>query len=125
MRNIFLTGLLAFLLALLVACGGAGSSPQNNNAPEALNLAWLPHPDETVAGYIVYYGPNIDTVTQVASNLSVGSPNFNPQAPAVQYNAEIDLRLQPGDTVCFRLKAYNVDGLSDYSPGVCTLIPGT
>ena len=86
-----------------------------------LHVAWNPNPDQTVTGYLVYYGPALDATTMVASDLSVNS-GFNMQNPSVEYEAWGDLRLRAGDDICFRIKVYNSDGESGLSSGVCARI---
>ncbi len=117
---------IAFLLvifAFLTACGDESSTPESSSASQAqLLLSWLPHPDKTIMGYLVYYGPTESTVTTVASDIPVTANNFDPQAPSVQYNAGLDLGLNKGDNVCFRLTAYNAAGQSGMSGSACSTI---
>ena len=44
---------------------------------------------------------------------------FDPAAPSLEYDAEADLGLRLGDLACFRLKAYNNVGESDFSQAAC------
>lgn len=134
----FIRGILTItLLGLLVACDDESedvlkrddvsltSLPGNTDGTVTdveLFLAWLPNPDETVTGYLVYYGPTLDSTTMVISDLSVNSDKFDLQAPSVTYKAWDDLRLRSNDSICFRLKAYNSDGESELSRGVCARI---
>lgn len=90
-------------------------------ARTVLHLAWNPHPN-AVDGYITYFGPSVSTASTLLSDLAVTSPNFDPQAPAVEYDAAVDLGLSTGDTVCFCLKAYNADGTSGFTEGVCVTL---
>jgi hypothetical protein len=85
-------------------------------------LAWNKHPDPSTTGYLVLYGSAPDTATTVLTDLSIVTPGFDLQAPSVTYLAWANLGLHPGDNVCFRIRAYNPDGLSDPSPGVCTTV---
>ena len=48
---------------------------------------------------------------------------WQPPTPMIQYDAWNDLALHNGDTVCFRTKALNSAGLSDYSTGTCSTLP--
>lgn len=130
-KAIYAWTLAAVGIALAAGCGSsglanpstAGVSPSvGSPAPQSIYVAWRPHPDPTVTGYMIYYGPSIDTATTVASNQPIDSPGFDPLAPLVSYNPATDLGLHAGDTVCFRLKAYNPDGESGFSPGICTAI---
>lgn len=83
-----------------------------------LTLTWNPNPDE-VLGYAVYFGPSAEYAVQLASELPLASGLLNPESPRVQYYLGGDLGLAQGDSVCFRLKAYNEDGYSAYSPAAC------
>ena len=123
-RTVFLV--LALPLFLL-ACGGAGSEGDAGGGAAAsarvLSLSWEPNPaTDGVAGYIVYRGPSAVNATQQVTNLPVSSGVIDPNAPAVTYNAGFDLGLNPGAAVCFRLKAYNAAGQSDFSTAACTTI---
>ena len=124
---IFFGIFIAVSLGLLAACKGESLSDKSSSRPSVeprdmtLHVAWNPNPDQTVTGYLVYYGPALDATTMVASDLSVNS-GFNMQNPSVEYEAWGDLRLRAGDDICFRIKVYNSDGESGLSSGVCARI---
>ncbi len=86
-----------------------------------LTLNWSPNSD-TVAGYLVYYGPTSGTVTQQLSDLHIESGEINPKAPSVTYDVSKDLQMQVGDNVCFGVKAYNTVGESTLSKLTCAKI---
>lgn len=97
-------------------------SGENDIATDTmLTLAWLPNTDP-VEGYIVYHGSTPET----AENLTVEMPVealADEQAPSVSFNAGTDLSLRYGDSVCFRLRAYNAaDVLSDWSEAACATL---
>ena len=75
-------------------------------------LAWRKHPDESVTGYLVFYGATLPTTTKLVGDVPETSARF--------FWAE--LGVTKGGNVCFRLKAYNNDGASDFSPGVCAVV---
>jgi hypothetical protein len=77
-----------------------------------LNLTWDAMQGE-VLGYHVYYGDTSSTASTFASTTSTNS---------VTYQSADDLKLKTGDQVCFRVKAYNSAGESDYSSAVCQVI---
>lgn len=124
----------------VTACSGGGttttSSPSSSSGVSVqgplppvgpgeslLQLAWQPNSDGVVAGYRVYYGPSGDQATTQASDLALTAANFNAQAPSVVYNAQRDLGLVAGQSVCFRLRAYNEQGtLSAWSTPACGTI---
>ena len=113
----------AAAVLVIVALTGCGGGLGGGSAPTgSIHVAWQPHPDPTVTGYVIYYGPSIPAATTVASDRPITSPGFDPQAPSVTYDPVTNLGLRPGDTVCFRLKAYNSDGESDFSQGTCTTV---
>lgn len=92
-----------------------------NDCPEVLiTLSWDPNPDD-ILGYAVYYGPTEDSANQLASVLPITSGQYNPAAPSIQYALVDDLyvMLNQDDTICFRLKAYNGTGFSEFSKSAC------
>ncbi len=103
----------------------AGSTPASETSAATdtvISLAWSANAD-SVAGYIVYYGPTVAAATVATADLSTSAQSFDPQAPAVSFNAGRDLALKHGDTVCFRLRAYNgANALSDWSAAACSVI---
>lgn len=128
--------LLATLLSALVAGCGSGSISGSNGSlagdtlvggggtstDPQLYLGWKANPDPSTTGYLVLYGPTTDTATTVIADVPIVTAGFDPQAPSVSYRAWGDLGLHPGDTVCFRLRAYNQDGVSDPTLGTCTTV---
>ncbi len=76
---------------------------------ETVTLAWNPNTD-SVLGYIVYYGPTPDTATNIATETS---------STSVLLMRNSDLRLNLGDRICFRLKAYDNNLLSGFSGAAC------
>jgi hypothetical protein len=56
-----------------------------------------------------------------ASDVPIGTANFNPAAPAVDYRAQ-DLGLSPGNAVCFQIFAYDTaHAIYNWSEVQCTL----
>jgi len=93
-------------LNITVECTTCASSDVN------LTLNWDPSPGDVV-GYRVYYGALADnTPTQVVDTGTTSA----------SFVAGVDLGLQPGDTVCFRVKAYNNIMESDFSDATCGVI---
>lgn len=135
MRRIIL---LTLFTAVVAGCGKAdwdnstsSQSPSNavipSLAPDGpgeilVQLRWQANAD-SIAGYIVYYGPSADQTSVQVSDLSPSSAGFNPQSPSVTYNSRRDLGLHPGSNVCFRLRAYNSQqALSPWSAPACATI---
>lgn len=88
-----------------------------------LNLSWQPSTG-TIQGYKVFFGPSADTATNEITDITNAlTANFNPALPSIQYDTWYTLRMLPGDNVCFKVRAYNSDGLSDMSLPVCGVIP--
>lgn len=77
-----------------------------------LYVGWNAHPDPTVLGYHVFHGNALNTATQLVATV----PGTNVSFKAAHLAA-------PGEQVCFRLKAYNSDGASGYTAGVCAQLP--
>ena len=82
------------------------TSTQSVQTGSTLNISWLPYPG-TASGYFIYYGPTSDTASTLASDLSYNTSNFDASAPSVSYQPLLDLGLSMGDTVCFRILAYD------------------
>ena len=100
-----------------------GEDVSSTIVPSAtLTLSWQPNADN-VQGYVVYYGPTSGAVNTEASTIPITAPGVDPLAPSVQFNSWSDLGLLPGNNVCFAVRAYNADGLSNSSTPVCGLIP--
>ncbi len=86
-------------------------------APSTVKLSWSPN-SSTVDGYTVFFGPSATAANQQISQLPLNSGLLNPNAPSVTYSST-DLNLQPGDPVCFAIKAYNSVGSSAQSTPAC------
>jgi hypothetical protein len=80
--------------------------------PVVIALSWQPNPG-AIDGYIVHTGPTPETATSVIT--------ITP-ASTISYGAFTDLGLGAGDQACFRIKAYNSYGQSDFSDAVCYII---
>lgn len=108
---------LFILLGLLTACGVVTEDSDSNK----VTLTWNPAPTDTL-GYIVYYGTTANNVTNQLLDIPVSANGFDPQAPKTEFDVRNDLHLASGDNVCFSLRAYNNEGLSEPSPAVCGYI---
>jgi hypothetical protein len=100
--------------------GGAGSTQYVANT--VITLTWKPSPG-AVDGYIVYFGPSANAVSVETTVIRAFAGSFDPDAPLIHYDSWFDLGLEPGDQACFKVRAYNADGISDWSAPVCGLIP--
>ena len=78
----------------------------SQTAARVLQVGWQPFGDNA-SGYLVYYGTTADTANALVSDLPTNSGLINPAAPSVTYDSVRDLGLYVGDTVCFRIHAYN------------------
>lgn len=87
------------------------SAFSNTHQHRLLALAW--YPSEEVDGYIVHAGPTPTTATVKVSVVPTAS---------VELDAQTDLGLNPGDNVCFRIRAFNASGVSAFSGAVCAVI---
>ena len=98
---------------------GTPTNPSTGAATDTtISLSWQPNTDP-IKGYLVYYGPTEQAVATLAVQMSLASNTFDIQTPGITFNAGRDLGLQHGDSVCFRLRAYNDAGMSDWSPAAC------
>lgn len=83
-------------------------------------VTWSPY-SGSASGYIIYYGPSSTTATNLASDVPIGTANFDPAAPTVSYQAQ-DLGLSPGSAVCFQIFAYDTaHALYNWSEVQCTV----
>lgn len=106
------------------ALGGfaAAMPTSDGSVPDTLNIAWSP-PPESVSGYLVYYGSTPETATTLASDVSSNTSNFDASAPSISYQPLQDLGLSTGDTVCFRIQAYDTAGVTySWSEVQCTAV---
>lgn len=88
----------------------------------ALNLTWQPS-SGNILGYKVFFGASADSATTEISDITnTISTSFDPAMPSIQYDSWYTLRLLPGDNACFKLRAYNSDGLSAWSLPICSTI---
>jgi hypothetical protein len=90
-------------------------------ASGTITLDWNPNAD-VVSGYEIYAGPTESTAVNLIKTIPLGTNGFNANAPSIQLDPWNDLGLQSGDQVCFRMKAYNIIGKSDYSVAACAIM---
>jgi hypothetical protein len=76
------------------------------SASSSLQVSWQPFGNNT-AGYMVYYGTTAATVNVLVSDLALNSGLYDASGPSVTYDSARDLGLYVGDTVCFRIYAYD------------------
>jgi hypothetical protein len=87
-----------------------------------LTLTWKPS-SGSIQGYKVYYGTTANSaITELSDIPNTLSTSFNPAIPKIQYDSWYALRLLSGDSVCFKIRAYNADGLSGWSLPICGTI---
>lgn len=90
-------------------------------APPILTLSWDPSTG-VVSGYRVYAGPAPDEVSQLVRSLVLADGVIDPSTPASSFDTASDLGVQVGDPLCFRVKAYNDAGESEFSEPICTTV---
>jgi len=88
-----------------------------------MSVSWDQNTDN-ILGYELYFAKsNVATdAVYLLESVAISSDGFEPSSPSVVYDAWNDLGLYKGDSVCFRVKAYNIVGSSGYSPGVCSTL---
>lgn len=84
-----------------------------NQSNKSLSLSWNASTGNTL-GYYVYYGATASTVVNFASQVPSSAAKFTALAS--------DLNLRDGEQVCFRVRAYNTVGVSQFSEAVCRTI---
>lgn len=85
------------------------SEDTDQESPYTLTLSWHPSAG-LIDGYMIFQGPTPESATAL---LSITLET------TVHYDATMDLGLNVGDESCFRIKAYNAEGASDFSDAVC------
>jgi hypothetical protein len=106
-----------------VSLGGfvAVQQTSDGSIDDTLNINWSPY-SESVSGYLVYYGSTPETATTLASDLPTDTSNFDASAPSISYQP-LQLGLNTGDTVCFRIQAYDTAGVPyDWAEVQCTAV---
>jgi hypothetical protein len=88
---------------------GANSSGSAPISPHELTLSWRPNTG-LIDGYMIFHGPDPDSATALLSITLETTVHLDPV---------LDLGLKSGDLACFRIKAYNATGTSDFSDAVC------
>jgi hypothetical protein len=76
------------------------------SASSSLQVSWQPFGNNT-AGYMVYYGTTAGTVNVLVSDLALNSALYDASAPSMTYDSARDFGMYAGDTVCFRIYAYD------------------
>jgi hypothetical protein len=84
-----------------------------------ITLLWDKNLD-FVTGYKVYKGASTDMVSEVLSDIPLETQGFDPESPSISYHVRDDLGLALGEEQCFKVKAYNDYGLSEFSGAACT-----
>lgn len=109
---------LIYAIALCAGIMGFGGANAEAATARAVTLKWAANPGQ-VSGYEVYYRKA--SQMRRMRQLPV-SYNMNLATPSAHYNVLRDLGAVPGQTVCFRVKAYNNVAKSAFSPAICTKI---
>lgn len=107
------------------------NGPANNDKPDTspavedsdplITLSWNPIADKSVIGFSVYTGPSAITASNQQTLLSTALKTVDLKAPQYQARLLSDLGVESGKQVCFRVKSYDGNTLSDYSEAVCTV----
>lgn len=83
-------------------------------------LYWNPNTDYVV-GYKIYFGDSPDNATTEIATVR-RKQLANPLDPRIDFDAAVDLQLASGERGCFRVKAYNEVGASEFSEAVCGVL---
>lgn len=81
-------------------------------APQSrqITLSWLPVTASDPVTYIIYYGFSANNASQLVTQTANTQVTLDPG---------LNLTAQPGDTICFRLRAQNNSGISGFSAPAC------
>lgn len=88
--------------------GQAGTSP--------IRLRWDYDPNSS--GYLIFTGSTPETATEQIADV----PSFDPNAPSFDIDPSTLLASTPDTQICFRIKAYNIFGSSEFSEPACTVL---
>ena len=94
-----------------------GKFKSGSSAEQTLYLGWNQNPDASVIGYRVFFGRTLDPMGMIMVRDIV-----DPLTTSATFLSYTDLQLVDGDQACFRIKAYNTDGESPFSDGVCATL---
>lgn len=87
-----------------------------------LIINWSPY-SGSVSGYFVYYGSTPETATTLASDVPNDPSSIDAAAPSISYQPLQELGLNTGDTVCFRIQAYDTAHVPyDWAEVQCTVV---
>ena len=113
MSKFILAGVFLILLGftILSGCGkkNAQSAISNQPTTTTVYLSWNNNPDTSIIGYTVYFGNTLDIDSMLLM--------FSTSSTEAIFDWKTELDSSP--IVCFRLKAYNIDGIGPYTDGVC------
>ena len=112
MSKFILAGVFLILLGftILSGCGKQNGPSVSINQPTTVYLSWNRHPDVSTIGYNVYFGNTLD-IDSMRLMFSTSSTEA-----IFDWKTELD----GSPIVCFRIKAYNIDGIGPYTNGVCS-----
>ena len=83
-----------------------------DNGFENLSLSWQ-QTGELITGYKVYTGSSNNSINQLLKEVAISEIDLN--APSIK------LSVAKNTPICFRLRAYNKFGVSDFSEPICKL----
>jgi len=91
-----------------------------------IDLSWSANPPEdNVLGYNIYFDKNQFDATTLFKAISVSDSGFDATAPNAVFDAGTDFGLKLGDSVCFKVAAYNITGELPSTGLVCSSIDGS
>lgn len=85
------------------------SEDTGSESPYTLTLSWRPSTG-LIDGYMIFQGPTPESATAL---LTITLET------TIHYDPTLDLGLNVGEASCFRIKAYNAEGTSDFSDAAC------
>jgi hypothetical protein len=88
---------------------------------KTIALSWNPSVSGNNSGYLIYFGVTQSRIQELVFDLSTAT-GLDPDAPYIEFSSTKDLQLNPGDNVCFKIKAYAASVVSGKSKAVCGVI---
>lgn len=91
------------------------------NVTQPIRLLW-DFDSNNVLGYLIFVGATPETATQQIADLAVSASTFDPLAPSFDFDSKNFLSSNTSKQICFRIKAYNEFGSSEYSEPACSAL---
>lgn len=93
----------------------------NSGSATELIFSWDPA-SESVDGYLIYWGTTALTANTHIQTLSADLGDVDYTFPFATIKSSRERTFEPGEKSCFRARAFNHVGISDFSEAICTVL---